>query len=285
MVKQVYSHNSVQKDIVRQRWLEFANEFYEEQRGLSVITFPSEELHELELYKENGLIDWEETETGGRKITRGKIVCFEQEGSKYKEIVKKLINAKVESGEFGFLLRTKYQSIISGTSIFPVDLVNLDYDGCISRIRVPIAETIERVFQFQGNHQKSFSFFMTWPHTENEDLQSYKTELRNIITDNLADVENFRNQFENEYQTIHNLNYEQLSIIGMVKTIFRNSSLRRFKLSNSGLLVYGGTNSRMRMFSILLNFNYVGNEMTQHQIYSTDIMYALDNVEDLNNSN
>lgn len=284
MAKQAYAFNSPQKDIIRQKWLQFANEYYEEQRGLSVILFPSEELHELELYKEEGLIDWEETETGGKKITRGKVICIEQEGKKYKQIVKKLVNAKVESGEFGFILRTKYNAIMGGqTSIFPVDIVNLDYDGCISRINVPINETIERVFDFQARHQKSFSYFMTWPHTEDQDLDEYKNQFRNIINDNLEDTENFRTLFENDYQTIENLNYEQLSIIGMVKIIFRNSSLRRFKLSNSQLLVYGGINNRRRMFSILLNFNFVGQAMTQNQIYSQDVLLSLSNIEDLNN--
>lgn len=284
MAKQIYAHNSAQKDVVRQKWIEFANEFYEAERGLSVISFPSEELHELELYKDNGLIDWDVTETGGRKITRGKIVCFEHEGSKYKEIVKKLINAKVESGEFGFILRTRYNSIMLGqTSIFPVDIINLDYDGCISRINVPIAETIERTFQYQAHHQKSFSLFMTWPHTEDVDLIEYKNRFKEIIAENIADIETFREEFEMEYQSINSLNYEQLSVIGMVKIIFRNSSFRKYKLTNSEFLVYGGTHNRRRMFSILLNFNYVGQAMTQQQIYNEDVLYSLSEIEDLNN--
>lgn len=283
MAKQIYAHNSVQKDAVRQKWIEFASEFYEEERGLSVISFPSDELHELELYRESGLIDWDITETGGRKITRGKIVCFEKEGSKFKTITKKLVNARVESGEYGFILRAKYNSIMGGqTSIFPVDIVNLDYDGCISRINVPISETIERTFQYQGHHQKSFSLFMTWPNTEDEDLDEYKNSLREVIEENLQDSEVFRERFETEYAEIQNLDYEQLSIIGMVKLIFRNSSLRKFKLTNSNFLVYGGTHNRRRMFSILLNFNFVGQTMTKNQIYSQDVTTALTAIEDLN---
>lgn len=283
MAKQVYAHNSAQKDIVREKWVEFANEFYDEDRGLSVVLFPSEELHELVLYRDKGLIDWEETETGGCKITRGKVVCFEKEGKKYKIIAKRLINATVESYEFGSYLRSKYQSIMNGTtSVFPVDVINLDYDGCISRINVPVIETIERIFQFQAQHHKSFSFFMTWPHTEGDDLQDYKDQLGAVINDNIADIADFRTEFENEYQTIQELDYEQLSIIGMVKIIFRNSSMRKFKLTNSQFLVYGGTNNRKRMFSILLNFNFIGGAMTQNQIYIQDVLHSLNEIEDLN---
>lgn len=188
MAKSVYAQNSLQKDMVRNKWLQFINEFCDKNVGLSVINFPSEELHELSLYKENGLIDWEEMETGGLKITKGKVICFEKETLKYKKIVSKLINVKIEYGEIGQVLRSKYQAIMTGnTSIFPVDVVNLDYDGCISKINVPMTETIERIFQFQGKHKKSFSFFMTWPHTENDDLDIYKNELITVIKENLND--------------------------------------------------------------------------------------------------
>jgi hypothetical protein len=285
MAKQTYVRNSPQKDIIRQKWLEFINEFYNAEQGLSLLTFPSEELHELTLYQEKGLINWEEMETGGLKITRGKVVCFEKESLKFKQITTKLINAKLEYGELGSILRNKYQSIMNGsTNIFPVDMVNLDYDGCISKINVPISETIERIFQFQARHQKSFSFFMTWPHTEKDDLENYKQQLRNVINDNLTDPSAiaFKNQFNTNFNSITALNYEQLSMIGMVKIILRNSAQRRFKVTNSEMFTYGGKNERKRMFSILLNFQFVGEEMSQHQIYSEDVINALKDIEDLN---
>jgi hypothetical protein len=287
MAKQMYVNNSPQKDIVRQKWVAFVYEFYNENEGLSLLTFPSEELHELTLYVEKGFIDWEEMETGGLKITKGKVVCFEKEPAKFKEITKKLINAKLERDELGSYLRSKYQAIMNGsTSIFPVDMINLDFDGCISKINVPISETIERLFQYQARHQKSFSFFMTWPHTEQEDLEIYKQSLRTVIDDNLTDptAATFRNLFVESYDSINELNYEQLSLIGMVKIVLRNSSQRRYKLMNSELLVYGGQRNRRRMFSVLFNFQFVGGQMPQHQIYSEDVINALKDIEDLNQS-
>jgi hypothetical protein len=288
MAKQAYAHNSSQKDIVRKKWVEFIGEFYNDAAGLSLLTFPSEELQELELYEEEGLIDWEEMETGGLKITKGKVICFEKEAKKFKQITTKLINAKVECSELGSFLRSKYQAIMNGnTSIFPVDMVNLDYDGCISKINVPISETIERIFQYQARHSKSFSFFMTWPHTEDDDLENYKQQLRNIINDNLTDptAKAFQDQFNQTFKTMAGLNYEQLSIIGMVKIILRNSALRKYRVTNSEMLAYGGKASRKRMFSILLNFQFVGEEMSQHQIYSQDVVNALKEIEDLNRGN
>jgi len=285
MAKQIYANNSSQKDFIRRKWLEFVNEFYDDEQGLSVLTFPSEELHELTLYQENGLINWEEMETGGLRITKGKVVCFEKESNKFKQITTKLINAKLMLGELGSVLRSKYQAIMNGnTNIFPVDMVNLDFDGCISKINVPISETIERIFQFQARHQKSFSFFMTWPHTEADDLENYKQQLKNVIRDNLTDpsATAFRDQFNANFNSLTGLNYEQLSIIGMVKIVLRNSSQRKFKVTNSEMFTYGGKGGRKRMFSILLNFQFVGEKISQHQIYSEDVINALKGIEDLN---
>jgi hypothetical protein len=285
MASPLYQHNSPQKDIVRQKWVEFASQYFEENSGLSLITFPSEEFHELSVYKESGLIDWEEMETGGYKITKGKVVCFEKEGNKFRTISKMLINATVELGEFGSVLRSKYQAIMNrSVPIFPVDMINLDYDGCISKIKVPITETVERIFQFQALHEKSFSFFMTWPHTEEDDSDNYKRQLKTIIRNNLTDPNavDFKNSFDEEFKSVNDLDYEQLSIIGMVKFILRNSSNRLYKLATSEFIAYGGVKNRKRMFSILMNFDFVGDELSPHEIYSQDVSSALNAIKDLN---
>jgi hypothetical protein len=285
MTKEVYINNSSQKEIVRQKWLKFVSEFYNKEKGLSLLTFPSDELQELQLYAESGLINWIERETGGLEITRGKVVWFEKESLKFSIITKKLINASSEYGELGSVLRQKCQSIMNGdTKLFPVDMINLDFDICISTIKVPISETIERIFQYQSRHKKSFSFFMTWPHTEEFDLQDYKLQLKNAIQDNLTNpsATAFKEQFTLTYKSVSNLDYEKLSIIGMVKLILRNSSYRKYKTTNSEMLVYGGHSNRKRMFSILLNFKFVGETQAQHLIYAEDVITALTNIEDLN---
>jgi hypothetical protein len=125
---------------------------------------------------------------------------------------------------------------------------------------------------------------MTWPHTEEDDLDTYKRQLRSVIKDNLSDPSAtiFKERFNRAFSSVNSLDYEKLSIIGMVKIVLKNSSLRRYKLTNSEMLTYGGANNRKRMFSILLNFQYVGAEMTQHQIYSEDVATSLKDIEDLN---
>lgn len=277
-----YLNNSNHKNIIRAKWVEFIKACITHDNAIGVITFPAEEMHDLHVFRDNGLIDWQENETGTLTITKGKVVCFEKSSKIFKSLSTKLVNATVESQEIGSHLRQKYEGIMKGNEkIFPVDAVNLDYDGNISKNKVPIDEKIELIFKFQAVHKRSFSLFITWPSTESEDDESYKTLLRKTISNNLTDPSAtlFKEGFDKRFQSIDELNYDNLSLIGLTKIVLKKASNSRFRLAKHEYFVYG-ENGRKRMYSVLFNFNFE-EDSSENLIYSEVVVNSLSNIKDL----
>ncbi len=281
---EVYIHNSGHKEHIRDKWVEFASEMIDDS-GLKVITFPAEEMHDLRLFAERGLINWEETETGSFYVTKGKVVCFEKLSKYYVALTNKLSNATVEQYEIGAYLRANYKKIMEGnTKIFPVDAVNLDFDGNLSKQKVPIDEVINLVCEYQALHNKSFSLFITWPQTEAEDEAAYIALLKQTIGNNLDDprATSFKELYEANYPDIEELNYDQLSIIGLSKIIIQKSSHHKYNLHKNEFYVYGEPDRRP-MFSLLFNFDYQG-EIAEHIHYANGVSKSLVDVNDLRNN-
>lgn len=275
--QKVYIHNSVQKEFIRNEWLKFAKDILGEKEGLDIILFPAEEMQELYFYKQNGLVSWELTETGNFNITKGKIICFEKKTTIFKLLKTKLVGATVESSEIGSYLRQKYQGIMAKTSkVFPVDVINLDYDGNLSKNKTPIDEVTELIFKYQALHSKNFSLFMTWPETENEDEDEYKYLLKKTIKANLNDPRaiNFKELFNNSFKSIEDLDYDNLSVIGIIKIIIAKSTNFSYNLYKNDFYIYGGTGTRKKMYSILLNFEYNKDRPT-HELYSENVEKSL----------
>ncbi len=280
-----YLHNSEHKDFIRTRWVEYIKDLVDPDQGLSIITFPAEEMHDLNLFKEEGLIEWEETETGGYRIVKGKVICFEKRTKIFMRLREKLVGAQVLPDELGSFLRSKYQGIMEGSpKFFPVDVVNLDYDGNISKNRVSIEEKVRLIFEFQANHGKNFSLFLTWPSTEGEDEEEYKNLLSQTIKNNLSDPSAtiFKESFEAKFDDIESLSYDDLSIIGITKICFRRASICFYELQRNELYTYGEEN-RHKMYSILLEFKYVGNSKGENELYSEYVGNALNEITKLAN--
>lgn len=280
---QPYLHNSAHKEFIRDKWVEYMQENLDDEE-FGIITFPAEEMHDLYLFKQKGLIDWEENETGNITITKGKVICFEKSTKIYRKLREKLVNASVESDEIGSFLRNKYQSIMNGhRKVFPVHAINLDYDGSLAKNRVPIKEKIELIFKYQANYSINFSLFLTWPCSETEDTDEYKEILRKTIKNNLEDpsATSFEKKFRQEKLDINSLNYDELSIIGLSKLILRISSNSYYKLHKNEFYIYGGEDRR-KMYSILLNFTFIGDGASQNKIYSEDVERALSSIQNLN---
>lgn len=278
----VYLHNSGHKEFIRDKWVEFAALMANDENGLSVITLPAEEMHDLHLFVENGLIEWEVSETGTYYIKKGKIVCFETVPKFFRTIRNNLTNATVEQTEIGAYLRQNYNAIMGGsTKVFPVDAINLDYDGNLSKNRVPIAEVVNLVFEYQAKHSKSFSLFLTWPQTENEDEDAYKNLLRQTITENLGDPRAvpFKELYEAGHPAVDDLHYDKLSVIGISKVIIQKASRHKFNLHKNEFYIYG-EEGRRQMYSILLNFDFQA-ETPEHTVYTACIAKSLDEINDL----
>lgn len=284
-MEEEYIRNSTHKDYIRDKWIEFSTDVIKVENGLSVITFPAAEMHDLRLFAERGLIEWQPTETGAYSITKGKVVCFEKSTNLFIALSNKLSNAVIEKDEFGSYLRSKYQGIMNGSKkIFPVDVVNLDYDGSISKSKVPIDEIIKLVFEYQALHKKSFCLFMTWPSTESVDSGHYKNLLKQTISNNLEDPRAlaFKEIYEASLPCLDDLDYDQLSIIGLSKIIIQKASHHRYNLNKNEFYIYG-EQGRHKMFSILLNFDFK-EDTAEHALYSNSVIKSLLSIINLQNT-
>ena len=292
MAKHIYLNNSKQKDFIRNKWIQFAEEIYKEvNHDFGILTFPAEEMQDLRLFKEKGFIDWEEVETESAdgtlnyRITKGKIRCFEKKSSVQRYLNQRLIQAKIE-GDFCPYIAANYSKIMSGKDkTFPVDVVNLDFDGRLqSNQKYPFEATIECIFEFQRKHKQNFSLFLTWPSTEDEDMIEYKELLENIIESNLSDpsAESFKQSFERSFRTIKDLKYERKSIIGIAKIIIKKASHSLYSLRKSEFFVYGGNEQRKRMISLMFNFYFDGGSGREHILYSKNVGIAMIEAIDVN---
>lgn len=153
-----YIHNSPQKDFIRNKWIEFAKEIYNgKDHAFGIITFPAEGMQDLYLFKQEGLIDWQEVETTSKdgqrnyKIVKGNVRCFEKKTSIFNILTEKLIEAKVNNDDFCAYVVSNYSRIMGGSDkTFPVDVVNLDFEARLyPNNKYPIDSTVKCIFEFQ----------------------------------------------------------------------------------------------------------------------------------------
>ncbi|MFC1477965.1 hypothetical protein ACFL57_00720, partial [Candidatus Margulisiibacteriota bacterium] len=245
---------------------------------LRLLTFPSEEMQDLHLFVDEGLLTWEETETGAYRMKRGAVFCFEKSSTISKYLAEKLVAAKVYPQEFGSYLQEKYKGIMAGSNpMFPLDVINLDYDGNISKNPVHIGEVIELLFKFQEIHNKSFNLFLTWPQTKDEDTDEYIKWLKNTVRDNLSNpiAKPFKDLFDQSFQSIDSLHYEQLSIIGITKHMVKVAADHGYTIEKNEFYNYG-EKGRRNMMSVLIYFKHIDNTKPSHQVYSEEIVKTLD---------
>ena len=102
MSEKAYVNNSGHKDQIREEWinqiysLAEANGLDINKNGISVITFPAEEMQDLLLFHDRGLIKFEDTQTGAKNVVKGRVVCFEKNSKVHRYLKSRLVNATVE---------------------------------------------------------------------------------------------------------------------------------------------------------------------------------------------
>ena len=229
-------------------------------------------MHELYVYRDHGLIDWVEKETDSYEITKGKVICFEKSIKKFILIRDKIVGSQFYPKEIGDFLREKYKGFMDGqsTKIFPVNVVNLDFDSNLSKSKVRIDEIVNLILQYQEIHDKPICLFITFPETEQEDEEDYKSFIRQVIDNNLSDANavSFSEEFNSKHESIDKLNYENLTMIG----------------SNDHFL-YGGENlNRKRMISMLFYFERAEANTAEHNLYREFVHQSLVEPKDLSAS-
>ncbi|MFA5953799.1 MAG: hypothetical protein WC812_04355 [Candidatus Pacearchaeota archaeon] len=276
-----YKNNSRHKEFIRKKWVEFIKEISKlEEKECSIITLPSDEMQDLRLFKEEGIIDWEENETESCTITKGKVICFERLTSIHNKLAKKLVNATTHPYEIGRFFQEKYNKLINGeTTFFPVDVINLDLDGNLSKNDTSIERILDLLFQFQKNYNK-FSLFLTFPETEAEDELEFKDKLKSILNSNLSDEHNneFIQMFKEKFPSTDEIQYYEFVTISLVKLIIKKATHFNYKLSKQEFYYYG-ENGRRKMISILINFEY--NPNSTPGLYYSEVIKSLEKVNEL----
>ena len=277
-----YQHNSPSKDFIRNKWVEYITAVLTRKgKDLEIIDLPAEEMQDIHLFVNRGLLSWEQTETGAFRFTKGRVVCFEKNQNIEMALSQKFVDLKVYP-EIASHLQVNYHKIKTGAqAIFPVDTINLDFDGNISKNRTGISQLLKLIFEFQGQHGADFCLFLTFPNTENEDDSEFKDQLKGILSSNLIDeyTQDFKNGFTAKYKTIESMDYEPFLIVSISKMIIKESS-SNFKILTNEFFTYG-EDRRMRMVSVLFDFKYIGAAAAGHGQYFTEVMKALEPINEV----
>ncbi len=285
-MSETYNNNSSHKDLIRNKWIEFLREILaireDRDQEVGIITLPSHEMQDVQLFVKEGFLQWEKTETDAWKITKGKLVCFEKLGSVFCLLRPKLVNAEVISHEIGSYFQQRYHQITSPDSKFPhIDAINLDFDGNLSKNNTSIDRLLKTIFEFQSRRKCNFSLFLTLPETETEDTDAYKSQLRNHIQSNIDSehTASFRTLFQTKHNSIEDLEYYEFVIIGLAKMITKESSQTNYEIIKREFYLYGESDRRV-MFSLLLNFKYIG-DTPAHGLYFSEVVKTLDDIKKL----
>jgi hypothetical protein len=281
-----YPNNSPSKEFIRNKWIEYTKAILARKEGkeLEIIAMPALEMQDIHLLVDEGILEWEETETEASteelndkvyRITKGRVVCFEKSHDVEMKLVKKLVNSKVYT-EIASYLQVNYHKILLGKQpIFPIDVINLDFDGNLSKNKIGIQQLIKLIFEFQEKHGSDFCLFLTFPNTEGEDEPAFKQALTEVLSQNLTDehTHNFRDGFASQYTSIEAMGYEKFLIVSIAKIIIKQSS-GSFKILKNEFFTYtGGTG--MRMLSIMFDFQNIGREQAGLGQYFTEVLRSL----------
>jgi hypothetical protein len=288
-----YINNSPSKEFIRNKWVEYISTIVTRKgdKELEMIDMPAAEMQDIHLLVDRGILEWQETETSISteepnekvyRITKGRLVFFEKNQNSERILTKKLVNSKVYS-EIAQHLEVNYHKILIGSQkIFPVDVINLDFDGSLSNNKTGIQQLIKLIFEFQKRHNSDFCLFLTFPNTENEDTDNFKDALKLVLSQNLTSehTHEFRDQFTTEYTSIDNMTYEKFLIVSIAKVIIKQSS-ECFTILNNNFFTYtGGTG--MRMISILFDFQYIGPAKAGYGQYFTEVLRSLEPIDEVN---
>ncbi|MFW5852835.1 MAG: hypothetical protein ACOCUR_02295 [Nanoarchaeota archaeon] len=260
-----YVHTSSHKEKIRAEWVNSIKQFFPDKDDLTLVDLPSEEIEDLKLFSDEGLIKLEqEGDAEVFNVSKGKIFCFEMSGSKCAQLTSKLCNAVVLPEEIGKYIQNNQFSLLEngsvGFSMFPLDICNLDFDKNISKNGIPINVTLENIVKIQKNFQKDFLLFLTFPQCENEDKRDFKLMLKSGIKANLekSGNERFIEMFSDKYSRIENMNYQSLVVVGICKQLAKISYENNFNIEHNQPFTYG-ENGRKKMVSLIVKFTYSDN--------------------------
>ena len=220
--------------------------------------------------------------TGKFHIKTGQIYCFEKKHSRYKELLSNLVGATSRMDDICSYFRTIRPNVLNGKKNigFPSDVINLDFEGSLCKLKVSLEETIDNIISCQSKFQKEFALFLTFPQSEDTDTEEYKQNIVGVVQSNIDDNINstFKDSFHLNYDNVDSVEYEILHVIGLVKQIIKCTSINKYQCSKYDSIIYGDKElkpgSRKRMHSLLFIFSPISENVTHTDIYYQDIQKA-----------
>lgn len=279
----VYSNNSDEKDAVRTNWIAFSREVLpqNDEHQFKLLTLPSFEMQDLFEYSRSGLIELTPTETEAWQVTKGKVFCVEKSAPKFEKLSKKLTYVKSECGQVCTILNSQ-----EWEKFFPFDTFNLDFDGRLNGSMPNPEDFLNRLFNKQANHRKTFSFYITFPEASGEE-NAYIDNLRDVINAELNDASSnqFNTEFQSHFRDINSVPIEELYKMSITKLIIKCGMHYRFKVKKAKFFAYGhsdaaSTGEHRRMIALLYILEYNQNEIPPIAYYH-EIMKVFDPITDL----
>ncbi len=279
-----YKENSPGKDFVREKWVAYTKESINNPtEGLSLFTLTTPEMEDVKLFVNNGLLEWSKKETESYEITKGRLYICESNGDRCRKINDVLVNAKVWSDDVGHFLFNFYSQLFKGDrKMFPLDMINLDFDGCLAKNKVGIEKMTEIIFDCQSKHRVKFSFFLTFPEIERCDLEEteYMDMLNGLLEENLKNefTIKFQEDFKDKYKTVKDLTHGQFLVVCVAKLIVKNATAKGYKIVENDFIQYTGGGDTP-MISMLFRFEHTGQARPDHGLYFNEVPKTLKEID------
>ena len=281
-----YQFNSIEKNFIRDQWIEFARAIYDKTDDFAMLGLTTETLDDLKLFSKNGFYDISILDSGQVRINKGKFKCFEKDGKTFRKLVKLLPNETVFSGEIGQEIGKEYSRVFvnsNASKIFPCDVINLDFTGSISKVtKKGIINVFRWIFELQKKYGKSFSLFITFANTNTEDEDDVIKSVLEVIEENLSHPHtDFGSQFNAKYSSIDELkgSCDQFLATGISKVLVKLSSESKFEIENSKFYFY--KKEIHNMISLLFNFKFLNDPIPPINIYKKDCIKCLEEIEEV----
>lgn len=280
-----YQNNTVQKDIVRKKWVEYSKNLYDgcnDKNKFTLLTLTTPQIEDILLFAKNGLFSLTLTETGAYFLTSGKVFCCEKNTPRFLGIREKLVGAKVEEID---ICEYIWNSGLSRKS-FPVDIINLDFDGCLSKLKKDPERLIDTVYNRQKEFGKNFSFFLTFPVCDDIATDAYVKHHKTRISSMLEENSEYNSIFTEKFNSINQIDFESVLTLSLSCFFARSANHFGFSLENCDFFVYGQKRAsanieRKRMISLLFQNKYVSNTRSLNY-FNSEVLQTLKPAIDLN---
>jgi len=256
-------YNTVEKWLIRKKWLEYAIKRQEKNKKdfVEFFTLTCSQIYDVRLFDDYNLILSKETSPTQKQYLS--VTFCEKDKHRHSLIRDKLAGAKSHLCRFEDLVgagRVGVSNKVNGW--FPFDVLNLDLNEAPfkenSRIMLDVKCAIRKLFIIQKLKNRSFSLFLTTCASEEGDDEKNKEDLHNRIDNNLKRNNEFKDLFFKKYPEGKFDNYHEFLLTAIPKLIIEHGFDEGFDIKCEEKFTYIGGNNITRMVSFIFDCEYRG---------------------------